>query len=549
MAKERKKMELADDSFAHAAACRPPAQRHAHQVCLCARLRYKQRTDRHPTLYLRRVVVASCADGPEPGMSSSRRWASASGTELPAAALSPIRPSARRSPVVSRPEPPAAAAAIARTVWPSSSSSSSKTSKRKASPSPLSSSVQPSISSSSSSSLAEAAASSVPTLADHLLISKDSLDALPALSRQRSCTELPRFADADAEARQVDKSTGKAGRHAIGRSMRFLPSTRPAGVTLTPGRVAPSDLRRLAGALDDAGADVASSGSECSDASRGTPRTKLSKPHSPLLPRTNSTRQLLGSSNTQWALSPGRRSGSPLRTLAAVPELRGKKSLIGLGWGHLFSRRKASGTEAAATLSSPASRSGGREIGHQMKMAHCRLLQWWFANAKAEAVSNNKLSITEVDFMGTWARISELQGKVARRRVLLEKEKLKIKLNSILSSQMVILESWGLLESKYAVALASIIGCTQAAVCKLPLTNGAKVSLPSMAIILQQALDLTTTTMTTLRPFTPLGHDSTLLIAELVVVAREEHALLQECLELLGRVSALQVEEESLRCH
>ncbi|EEC75634.1 hypothetical protein OsI_12373 [Oryza sativa Indica Group] len=461
--------------------------------------------------------------------SSSRRWASASVTDLssagrsplPAAALSPVRPSARRSPAVSRPDP---APSIARTIWPSSSSSNSgNTSTRKASPSP--SSPAPAASTPSSSS------SVATTLADHL--AEDSLDAPPAaLSRQRSFTELPRFADADAEARKVVVARSGGHASAIGRSMRLLPSTRPAGVTLTPGRVAPSDLRRL-----DAGADVASSGSECSDASRGgggsTPRTttKLPKPpHSPLIARTNSTR-LLGSSNTQWALSPGRRSGSPLKTtLATVPELKGKtKSLIGLGWGHLFSRRKAAaaetatGAQATATLSSPASRrsggGGNREIGHQMKMMHCRLLQWRFANAKAEAVSKNKLSIFEVEFMGAWARISELQGKVARRRVQLEKEKLKIKLNSVLSSQMRGLESWGQLESKHAVALDSTVVCTQAAICKLPLTNGAK------------------------------AHDTTLLITELVAVAREEHALLQECLELLGRVSALQVEEESLRCH
>uniref|UniRef100_A0A0D3FKR5 Uncharacterized protein n=1 Tax=Oryza barthii TaxID=65489 RepID=A0A0D3FKR5_9ORYZ len=409
--------------------------------------------------------------------SSSRRWASASVTDLssagrsplPAAALSPVRPSARRSPAVSRPDP---APSIARTIWPSSSSSNSgNTSTRKASPSPPSPAPAASTSSSSS--------SVATTLAEHL--AEDSLDAPPAaLSRQRSCTELPRFADADAEARKVVVARSGGHANAIGRSMRFLPSTRPAGVTLTRGRRRSCPSRRTR-------------------------------------PRTNSTR-LLGSSNTQWALSPGRRSGSPLKTtLATVPELKGKtKSLIGLGWGHLFSRRKAAaGAQATVTLlSSPASRrsggGGNREIGHQMKMMHCRLLQWRFANAKAEAVSKNKLSIFEVEFMGAWARISELQGKVARRRVQLEKEKLKIKLNCVLSSQMRGLESWGQLESKHAVALDSTVVCTQAAICKLPLTNGAK------------------------------AHDTTLLITELVAVAREEHALLQECLELLGRVSALQ---------
>ena len=390
-------------------------------------------------------------------MSSSKRWASASGTELPgrssplpAAALSPGRQSARRSVSRSDAAPAsggAGAASIARALWPSSSSSGGgKSGKNKAAapraPSPLSSASPP--------------PSVAATLADHL--AKD--DAPQALSRQRSCTELPRFADADAEARKIGKSSaGKGGGgHAFGRSMRFLPSTKPAGVTLTPGRVAPSDLRRLAngGVSLDAAADAASSGSECSDASRGSStatRTAASKLRSPLLPRTSSVR-LLGSSNTQWALSPGRRSGSPLKaaatTLPAVPEAKGRKSLISLGWGHIFHRRKhaaedASIAAAAATLlSSPVSSSssrsstggGGSEVGHQMRMAHCRLLQWRFANATAEAVRKRKQASAELDFMGAWASVSEMRGKVARKRVQLENEKQKIKLNTVLSFQV-----------------------------------------------------------------------------------------------------------------
>jgi hypothetical protein len=295
----------------------------------------------------------------------------------------------------------------------------------------------------------------VATLADHLV--RD--DAPRALSRQRSCTELPRFADADAEARKIgNKPSGKGtSSHAFGRSLRFLPSTRPAGVTLTPGRVAPSDLRRLANAAVslDAAADVASSGSECSDASRGsattTPRTAASKPHSPLLPRTSSVR-LLGSSNTQWALSPGRRSSSPplkaTTTLPTVPESKGKKSLISLGWGHIFHRRKHAAEDAsiaavtATLLSSPVpsrSSAGGGEAGHRMRMAHCRLLQWRFANAKADAVRKRKMASVELDLMGTWASVSEMRGKVARKRVQIEKEKQKIKLNTVLSFQVQLL--------------------------------------------------------------------------------------------------------------
>jgi len=44
-----------------------------------------------------------------------------------------------------------------------------------------------------------------------------------------------------------------------------------------------------------------------------------------------------------------------------------------------------------------------------------------------------------------------------------------------MTPQMKDLESWGQVETEHAAALTSTIGCTRAAVCRLPLTNGAKV--------------------------------------------------------------------------
>ncbi|KAM3406203.1 hypothetical protein ACQJBY_000326 [Aegilops geniculata] len=477
-------------------------------------------------------------------MSSSRRWSSSpsSGADqlpgrslIPAAALSPLRHSARRS--VSRSDtaaPSGAAAAPARSMWPSSSDGRIKK------PSP----------------------SSVATLADHL--TNDALDSakaapsLQSLSRQRSCTELPRFADADAEERKIGRSSGKGAGHAFGRSMRFLPSSKPAAVTLTPGRVAPSDLRRLAAGYSlDARADVGSSGSECSDASRGSSaRSAIPKPSSPMIARTSSVR-LLGSSNSQWALSPGRRSSSPAKTLATVSESKGKKSLLSMGWGHLFNRKKSGGADnsipaiPATVPSSPVSRSNGGigETGHQMRMMHCRFLQWRFMNAKADAACKSKAANAEVQLMGTWARVSELRGKVARKQAQLEKGKLKFRLNEILSTQMRDLESWGQLESKHAFALESTVECAKSAICRLPLTNGAKASLPAMASILEQMFELTMTAKISVRSFSPMAQDTTVVISKLMHVASEERALLQECHDLLGRLSALQIQEQSLRCH
>ncbi|KAK3146827.1 hypothetical protein QOZ80_3BG0272820 [Eleusine coracana subsp. coracana] len=498
-------------------------------------------------------------------MSSSKRWASASGASpLHAAALSPARHSAGRRSSVPRSDP-APTTSAGRTLWPSSNSNSSSSSSSSAGENNKKGKK-------TSLSASQHAASSVATLADHL--AKDDTPQ-PSLSRQRSCTGLPRFAD-DAEARKISGSK-QGGRALLGRSMRFLPSTKPAGVTLTPGRVAPSDLRRLVASLDDA---ASSAGSECSDASTmgsSTPRTvSNSKPR--LLPRTSSVR-LLGSSTTQWALSPGRRTGasSPINnkptttTLATVPESAANNtnntskkttSLISLGWGHLFNRRKHATDDAslaaAATLlmSSPVVSSssrnsrGGGEAGHQMRMAHCRLLQWRFANAREDAVRKRKIATAEAQLMGAWARAAEMRGKVARKRVQLDKEKINMKLKAVLSPHMTYLETWEQhVETKHASALATTVDCARAAVCRVPLTNGAKVSMSSLSSTLQHVLDLVLTTKTTTRPFGPTAHETTSVVSELVRVAREEQALLQDCLDLLSQFSTLQVQEQSLHCH
>ncbi|KAK3150073.1 hypothetical protein QOZ80_3AG0227510 [Eleusine coracana subsp. coracana] len=480
-------------------------------------------------------------------MSSSKRWASAaSGADLPgrsplhAAALSPARHSAARRSSVSRSDP-APTASAGRTLWPSSCSNSSSSS---------SSGENNKNGKKTSFSASQQAASSVATLADHL--AKDDTPQ-PSLSRQRSCTGLPRFAD-DAEARKISGSK-HGGRALLGRSMRFLPSTRPAGVTLTPGRVAPpSDLRRL-GAVADSDA-ASSAGSECSDAS-----TMGSS-----IPRERTT---------QWALSPGRRTGpsSPINknkptttALVTVPEAaaannnnnnkcskKTTSSLISLGWGHLFNRRKHATDDAslaaAATLlmsttvvssSSRNSRAGG-EAGHQMRMAHCRLLQWRFANAREEdAVRRRKIATAEAQLMGAWASVGEMRGKVARKRVQLDKEKIDMKLNAVLSPHMKYLETWAHVETRHASALATTVDCARAAVCRVPLTNGAKVSMPSLSSTLQHVLDLVLTTKTTTRPFGPTAHETTSVVSELVRAAREEQALLQDCLDLLSQFSTLQ---------
>ncbi|CAD6211528.1 unnamed protein product [Miscanthus lutarioriparius] len=72
-----------------------------------------------------------------------------------------------------------------------------------------------------------------------------------------------------------------------------------------------------------------------------------------------------------------------------------------------------------------------------------------------------------------------------------------------IKQQMKELESWA--QRKPDMTLT--VGYAQVAICKLPLTNGAKVSPAPLPTNLQQALEFTLTAKAMSRPFSPMATD------------------------------------------
>ncbi|XXG69203.1 hypothetical protein AAC387_Pa06g2131 [Persea americana] len=441
------------------------------------------------------------------------------------------------------------------------------------------------------------------TLADHLgndrLIDfiEDSkpiqLHPTQPPNRRRSCSEFTRS----------DKDSSKENRP-IGGSMRFT------GKLRFPGKSAPSPAQGRFSvdekALDpkqirrrsDSFSDLPSSESEKSDMSASSRRSggievparftqdpasrRRSAESGPVLSETganspsassspakvamkrSSSVTAYGSTATQWALSPGRTGFSSLRprspssssstSSASSSTLKGGKgmgSLLSMGL-ELFKGKKSSSVPFPSSSSSPRSGGGGGgvdgEAVHQLRLLHNKVLQWRLVNAKADAVNASKVVQAEATFLNAWATLSQLQYSVVQKRIQLEKERLQLKLNKVLHSQIKPLEEWTDMERQHHSAISTTKDCLHGVVCRVPLIEGAQGDTQPISMMLRHATDLTASIKTMTADFSPMAQKNTPLLSELAEVVIREKTLLQECFELISVVANLELQERSLRC-
>ncbi|XP_058089258.1 QWRF motif-containing protein 3 isoform X1 [Magnolia sinica] len=271
------------------------------------------------------------------------------------------------------------------------------------------------------------------------------------------------------------------------------------------------------------------------------------------------------SATTQWALSPGRTASPPmsaemgkptpsfssLRPPTSPSKSKGVGNLISLGL-ELFKGKKSSSSSSSSSPSSLSSAVAGFEAVesvHQLRMLHNRLLQWKFANARADAVNQSRAAQSESSLVNAWSTLSQLQSSVVQKRIQLEKEKLELKLNRVLKSQIKSLEAWADMERQHISAVSTTKDCIHSVVCRVPLIEGAKADSQPTSMELRHAADLTASINTMISDFTPMATRTVPLLSELAEVVTRERALLEECFELLGVVANLELKERSLKCH
>ncbi|EOX99326.1 Family of Uncharacterized protein function, putative [Theobroma cacao] len=262
-----------------------------------------------------------------------------------------------------------------------------------------------------------------------------------------------------------------------------------------------------------------------------------------------------GTATSQWALSPGR-SGSPpmsvenkvvkpmsfssLKPPTSPSRNRGVEKLLNLGLMDLFKSKKSSALQVG---------SGDVESVHQLRLIHNRLMQWRYANARADAVNKNTSNQVENYLLSGWNSLVKVQHSVLQKKLKLQKEKLEIKMDFILQSQMKALESWADVERQHLASISMTKECLHSVVSKVPLIEGAKVDAQSASMALRHASDLTVSIKSMLSAFSPATEKTVSLLSELAEVVAQEKLLIEECLELFRMISILETQEKSLMCY
>ncbi|PON80564.1 QWRF family [Parasponia andersonii] len=278
--------------------------------------------------------------------------------------------------------------------------------------------------------------------------------------------------------------------------------------------------------------------------------------------RANSLTAGYGGGKSQWALSPGR-SASPSLSVESKGKLmsfsslkppnsssttKGVEKLLNLGLD-LFKSKKSSSSSSSNSASSNLLLGGygTTEASHQLRLLHNRFMQWRYANARADAVNSNIANHVESNLSCAWDVLTKLQHSVVQKRLQLQKEKLDMKLNFILQSELKLLEAWGDMERQHLAAVSTTKECLHSVVCRVPLIEGAKVDVQSALITFRHASDLTSAIRSTLTSFSPSAGKTGPLISELAEVVAQERLLLEECLEHFRTISILELKERQLK--
>ncbi|KAJ1410720.1 QWRF family [Sesbania bispinosa] len=266
------------------------------------------------------------------------------------------------------------------------------------------------------------------------------------------------------------------------------------------------------------------------------------------------------SSKTQWALSPGR-SESPAMSVesmekpmsfsslkqpnSATPtKVKGVEKFLTMGFD-LFKSKKST------VLNSPPAAFGNvnSEVVHQLRLLDNRLIQWRYANAKAQTVNANISHHAESNLIYAWDGLTKLRHSVLKKKIQFAREKLEMKIAFVLYHQMKLLEVWGGMERQHVSAITATKECLHSVVCRVPLLEGAKVNMQSTSFALRQASDIAAPIKSILTSFSPLVDKTAAILSELAKVVAQEKQLLQEFYDLFQTIYFFELQERSMKCN
>ncbi|KAF3433165.1 hypothetical protein FNV43_RR24267 [Rhamnella rubrinervis] len=233
------------------------------------------------------------------------------------------------------------------------------------------------------------------------------------------------------------------------------------------------------------------------------------------------------SSPSAWALSPGRSMAAPEPPGVGRAKV---KSSGGVG-GVLkyFRQKKVSPIQ--------------EEDYHQFRVLHNKLMQWRFANAKAEAAMDATKAIAEEKFFSVWLTIYILRNSITEKRLQMQKLIHEIKLLQILKPQVVLLNQWTKLEKRNQESVGKLVNKLCGISIRLPLVNGAKADGMSLCEAMTMAMDVMEGIEAIISKYHSQVENVLYMVTELVIAKKQDKECWEELRNTMIPVATLLVSE------
>ncbi|KAL6126941.1 hypothetical protein ACLB2K_074986 [Fragaria x ananassa] len=155
---------------------------------------------------------------------------------------------------------------------------------------------------------------------------------------------------------------------------------------------------------------------------------------------------------------------------------------------------------AAAVVASPIETEGEVQWGWSW------LLQWRFANARAQAAMVASHKVAQDRMFSVWLRISKMRNYVLDKQLQVEKLKHQMKVYQIVNPQIYLLNEWGKLEKKNIESVSRMVRKLSGISNTIPLVNDAKGDVASIHEAMITAMDVMAARKTTLHGYGASNH-------------------------------------------
>ncbi|KAI3808014.1 hypothetical protein L1987_23954 [Smallanthus sonchifolius] len=243
-----------------------------------------------------------------------------------------------------------------------------------------------------------------------------------------------------------------------------------------------------------------------------------------ILPRKKPT------SPSAWALSPGRVAPCPSPAVVQPPTPGGRSRTTGgriSGVLKYFRQKKTTSLEDADV--------------HRFKSLNNRLLQWRFANARAETTMSAFKAMAENKLFNAWLEILAIRNSNMVQRMEVRKLKNQIKLYHIMDSQMFLLEKWSRIEANNFEAVGRVVRKLTVASVNIPMLHDSKGDILTVCDVLDTATMLLASIESMITKLSYQAEKSCYLLTELSIIAKQEHESLAELQTWMTAVALLKV--------